>query len=255
LAFSPIEWLGECFFKKNRAVEQLVAHGSHNPEVVGSSPARATTQKWLLKMRYTWLLDNGHGGMINGAYMTDGKRSPMWEGGAVLYEGEFNRAVVNRLAELMTKAGYRYVKLTPQDQDISLQERVLRAKRWTDEFPCILVSVHANYGDGSGRAKGWEVFTTVGKTKSDKVATVFCNVFQERFSGATMRFDFSDGDPDKESNFYIIHRVSCPAILTENFFMDNRAECQGLLMTAKGRDDIAQAHFAAIAIIEEKGIE
>ena len=36
----------------------------------------------------TIILDAGHGGMINGKYQTKGKRSPVWEDGSVLYEGD-----------------------------------------------------------------------------------------------------------------------------------------------------------------------
>jgi hypothetical protein len=46
---------------------------------------------------YLWILDNGHGGMIDGVYQTPGKRSPVWPDGTQLFEGEFNRAIVKRL--------------------------------------------------------------------------------------------------------------------------------------------------------------
>ena len=39
---------------------------------------------------YLWILDNGHGGMIDGVYQTPGKRSPVWPDGTQLFEGEFN---------------------------------------------------------------------------------------------------------------------------------------------------------------------
>ena len=35
-----------------------------------------------------------------------------------------------------------------------------------------------------------------------------------------MRKDTSDGDPDKEANFYVLVHTSMPAILSENFFYD-----------------------------------
>ncbi|MEF1204613.1 hypothetical protein [Photobacterium damselae] len=41
-----------------------------------------------------FILDAGHGGIINGQYQTEGKRSPIWDDGSQLFEGEFNRAVV-----------------------------------------------------------------------------------------------------------------------------------------------------------------
>ena len=50
--------------------------------------------------KYTWLLDPGHGGIIDGVYQTAGKRSPKFPDGSVLYEGEFNRDVVGRIIKL-----------------------------------------------------------------------------------------------------------------------------------------------------------
>ena len=50
--------------------------------------------------RYTWLLDPGHGGFIDGVYQTAGKRSPEFPDGSRLYEGEFNRDVVSRIMDL-----------------------------------------------------------------------------------------------------------------------------------------------------------
>ena len=54
--------------------------------------------------RYTWLLDPGHGGMIDGVYQTKGKRSPSFDDGVVLYEGEFNRAVTKQILEYCDKS-------------------------------------------------------------------------------------------------------------------------------------------------------
>ena len=74
--------------------------------------------------KYLWLLDNGHGGVIDGLYQTEGKRSPVWDDGSVLYEGEFNRSIVNRLIEMLTAARINYVNIVPELEDISLNERL-----------------------------------------------------------------------------------------------------------------------------------
>jgi len=50
--------------------------------------------------RYTWLLDPGHGGFIDGVYQTAGKRSPMFPDGSQVFEGEFNRDIVRRIIDL-----------------------------------------------------------------------------------------------------------------------------------------------------------
>ncbi|MGB6268718.1 MAG: hypothetical protein WBF67_06855 [Olleya sp.] len=44
------------------------------------------------------LLDNGHGGLINGVYQTARKQVD-WQDKDIIYEGEFNRAIVNGIIE------------------------------------------------------------------------------------------------------------------------------------------------------------
>ena len=190
------------------------------------------------------LLDNGHGGLINGNYQTPGKRSPIWADGSQLFEGEFNRAIVNGIIEELTRLNIRYVNIAPEYEDISLAERVSRANAYDGE-KCFFVSIHSNAGGGTGS----EVYTTDGKTQSDPIATLFAQTFAKVFPECKFRADFSDGDPDKESNFYVIKNTKMPAILTENFFMDNEKECKELLMTRLGRQRIIDYHVKAIVAV------
>jgi N-acetylmuramoyl-L-alanine amidase len=46
-----------------------------------------------------------------------------------------------------------------------------------------------------------------------------------------------------------------PAILTENFFMDNEEECREILLTKNGRDLIAQYHVNAIKRVKQEIFE
>ena len=132
--------------------------------------------------------------------------------------------------------------LVPEESDISLPERCKRANEVSRQFEKVfLLSIHANAGGGTG----YECFTSVGKTKADDLATILCNQMQKDFPEWKMRFDFSDGDPDKESQFYILKHTSCPAILSENFFMDTEKDCR-FIMSEEGRERIAQSHFEAI---------
>jgi N-acetylmuramoyl-L-alanine amidase len=202
----------------------------------------------MLKNGFLWLLDNGHGGVINGVYQTLGKRSPDFgKPWGQLFEGEFNRSIVNRIVEKANYFGIRTVKICPEDQDISLSLRVKRANDWARKENTILVSVHANAGGGSGI----EVFTTPGRTKSDAIASLFIEKMEDEFPEAKFRFDYSDGDPDKESPFFLLKNTICPAILTENFFMDNILDCQCHLMSYEGRNRIADAHIKAMLYIEK----
>lgn len=185
------------------------------------------------------LLDNGHG------KETAGKRSPVWSDGSQLFEWEFNRDIVRRITEKLEADGIPYRVLVPEETDISLTERARRANEITKENngKAYVLSIHANAGGGTG----WEVYTSPGQTPSDAIATVFFEEAGREFvpDGWRMRSDYSDGDPDKEANFAILTKTTCPAILTENFFMDTEKDCR-FIMSEDGRERIANMHVAAI---------
>ncbi len=195
----------------------------------------------------TVLLDNGHGGLINGQYQTAGKRSPVWNDGSQLFEGEFNRAIVNGIIERLTPLGIPYVNLASEYRDVRLETRVKRANAYPRNSSFYL-SIHANSGGGHGS----EIFTSPGDTKSDKIATVFGNEYKIVFPDRKLRTDFSDGDLDKERRFYVLTKTKMPAILTENFFMDNEGECRNILMTREGRDKIVRYHINAVLKVKEE---
>ena len=99
---------------------------------------------------------------------------------------------------------------------------------------------------------GWEAWTSVGKTKSDEYCTIFYEEAEREFKGWKIRKDMTDGDPDKESQFYILKHTKCPAVLTENFFMDTEKDCR-FIMSHEARGRIAEAHFKAIKRIVNNG--
>jgi N-acetylmuramoyl-L-alanine amidase len=187
------------------------------------------------------LLDAGHGGIINGVYQTEGKRSPVWDDGSQLFEGEFNRWIVNRLAERLSMRSIPYVLICPEQTDITLRTRVKRANEYSNQ-DCLYVSVHSNAGGGSG----FEVFTSEGTTDSDRIANYFAEEFVKEFPDSPLRADLRDGDYDKDRNIYVIRHTSMPALLTENFFMDNESECRDILLTPSGRKRIVDFHERAI---------
>lgn len=198
--------------------------------------------------RFAVLLDNGH------ASTTQGKRSPIMENGKQLYEYEFNRDIVKRISKLLEKEHIIYKIITPEvDYDVPLSTRANRVNRYCEKFGknnCLLISVHANaMGDGKtwNKSRGWSVWTTKGKTKSDEYADIFFKEAQKTLPkyNMTLISDLSDKDYDFEENFTIIYKSWCPAILTENLFMTNKADCE-FLMSDRGRDIIAQIHVNAI---------
>jgi len=182
------------------------------------------------------LIDNGHG------IETKGKRSPVWQpDDAQLFEFEFNRDIANRVFRILKKENVDCELVTPQINDVSLVERVRRVNAWHQQTPCFLVSIHANAGGGTG----WEVFTSPGQTESDPLATVFFNEAKAWLPDFRMRTDYSDGDPDKEAKFYMLTKTMCPAVLTENLFMDNETDCR-FLLSEEGREIITYIHVNGI---------
>tara|TARA_R100000655_G_scaffold77944_1_gene117334 strand:- start:270 stop:1001 length:732 start_codon:yes stop_codon:yes gene_type:complete len=205
---------------------------------------------------YLWIFDPGHGGIIDGVYQTSGKRSPKWEDGTQLFEGEFNRAVVKRLIKLCNDNGIDCINLVDTEEDISLRKRTDKANDiWREQYDkggksCIYVSVHAN-GFSKESAHGWSVYTSEGETKSDRIAQVLAEKAAAEFPDSKMRRDTRDGDADKEANFWVLRKTVMPAILSENFFMTNRKESK-FLLSEEGRDRIAKIHFQMIEEVESQ---
>lgn len=182
------------------------------------------------------LLDNGHG------WNTPGKRSPVWEDGTYLYEWEFNRKLVREIKRRLDNLNITSIILVPEHEDISLSERVRRANRiYEDRKDSILISIHGNAGGGTG----WEAWTSVGETLSDHYAKILYNSAGEFLRGWRIRTDYSDGDPDWESQFYILKHTKCPAVLTENLFMDNEKDCK-FMLSDEGIETLAALHVDAI---------
>ncbi|MDR2584638.1 MAG: transglycosylase domain-containing protein [Prevotellaceae bacterium] len=181
------------------------------------------------------ILDNGHGND------TLGKRSPVWDDGTQLLEYEFNRDIVKRIAAGLQQKNIRCKILVSELEDIGLEERCKRANIIANEYKgkAILISIHANGGERSG----WECFTSAGKTDADDYAKILCEQFRADFGEWIMRF--SGPYLCRKENFHILKNVNCPAILSENFFMDTEKDCR-FIMSENGRERIATAHVKAI---------
>lgn len=116
------------------------------------------------------LIDNGH--CLN----TLGKRYP----DGTLIEAAYTREIGRRIVSDLTDRGYDAELLVPEDEDISLSERVKRVNAISSSCPAptehlapnvILISIHINAaGNGSKwtNATGWSVYTCKGQTASAK---------------------------------------------------------------------------------------
>ena len=187
-------------------------------------------------------IDNGHG------LMTAGKRSPDGQFREPFYNRELARRVVSDLRD----RGLDAELLVPEDDDISLAERVRRVNAacfLLGKQNVILVSIHVNAaGNGSKwlNATGWSVYTCKGQTASDMLAECLCQAAIKNFPGRRIRTDMSDGDMDWEEGFYILRKSLCVAVLTENFFMDSRSDLE-YLQSRAGKQAIIDTHVEGIA--------
>lgn len=187
------------------------------------------------------LLDNGHG------FDTPGKRSPDGH----FREYAYNRYLAYLIRERLSTIGLDVKILVPEREDISLKERCRRVNKICQQIgkdQVILISIHVNAA-GNGQnwldARGWSCFTTRGKTKADALATCLYEAAKNHLPGMKIRTDFSDGDPDIEKDFYIIRHTSCPAVLTENLFMDNQKDV-AFLESEEGSRAIVNLHVDGI---------
>ena len=225
--------------KSNEKQKQLVSYGGE------LEPAIVTTNRYpdYYKDLYI-ILDNGHG------EDTPGKRSPDGK----FREYRYARMMVGMIADKLEEMGIPYSILVPETNDISLQERVRRANKIHNEQHkngkvVILLSIHCNAaGRGEWKtARGWCAYTSRGTTESDTIATCLYQAAHEILDPKKIqiRKDTSDGDEDWEANFYIIYKSSMPAVLTENFFQDNKQDV-AYLESEEGKQDILSIHINGI---------
>lgn len=187
------------------------------------------------------LIDNGHG------ENTPGKCSP----DGLFREYKYVREIAEELERELIAKGYDAERIVKETVDVPLSERSRRINEICGRLGTanvILVSIHCNAA-GNGQewknARGWAAYTSKGNTKADKLADFLYKAAENNFPGKTIRKDFQDGDPDWEENFHMLAKTKCPAVLTENFFMDNQKDVSYLL-SLEGRTSIVRAHIEGI---------
>ena len=158
------------------------------------------------------------------------------------YEWKYVREIRERVVEQLKAEGYTNIYIVnPEDNDVSLVTRKNRINnKYADArkkgMKGFMISIHVNAA-GNGpwmNARGWSGWTSKGQTGGDILAN-------KLYEAA----DMSDGDPDWESNFYILKNTNCPACLTENMFQDNKEDVDWLL-SEEGKQAITDIHVKGI---------
>lgn len=154
-------------------------------------------------------VDPGHGGLDSGAV----GRNWLEEKTVVL-------SISRWVAEGLLEAGHEVMRTREEDVAVTLKKRCKLANEWGAD---VFISIHANASEAIGPG-GFEVFTSPGWTQADPIATAIFNSIRESFPELRGRVDSSDGDPDKESRFFVLAHTNMAAALVETAFISNPRE-------------------------------
>jgi len=184
------------------------------------------------------LIDNGHGENTPGKCSPDGR----------LREWSYTREIADKVVAGLRKLGIDAERIVKEDTDVPLSERCRRANAIYKETgkKAILISIHCNAA-GSGalwmNARGWSVFVSNNASASSKkLATSLCEV------AGSMKLQVRRPVPKQpywEQNLAICRDTNCPAVLTENFFQDNKDDVEYLLSPV-GKQANVQIHVEGI---------
>jgi N-acetylmuramoyl-L-alanine amidase len=187
------------------------------------------------------IIDNGHG------EDTAGKRSPDGR----LREYAYAREIAKRLqCALCHELGAGHVfLLTPETNDISLKERCQRANNLCKAHGAsnaLLVSIHNNAAGADGKwheACGWSAHVSLNASqKSKTLATCLAQAAEK--NGLRVR-KYTPQQPFITQNLAICRDTSCPAVLTENLFQDNKEDVD-FLLSEEGKQLITKVHVDGI---------
>lgn len=184
------------------------------------------------------LIDNGHG------ENTPGKRSPDGR----LREWSYTREIADMVVTDLRKLGIDAERIVKENTDAPLSERCRRANeiyRQTGK-KAILVSIHCNAA-GSGAswmdAHGWSVFVSNNASRNSK-KLADCLAWAACMQSVSVR-KYNPKQYYWQQNLAICRDTVCPAVLTENFFQDNRRDVEYLL-SREGKETVVRIHVEGI---------
>jgi len=191
--------------------------------------------------KFLYILDVAHGKDVPGKQSPDGR----------LKEWLWSRMFLQALHDLLTENNIDSVIPVTQDTEPGLTNRC----NLYNSIPGnkIMISAHNNAA-GMGTewmtARGFEIWTSPGQTRSDQIADIFGKHIKNDNPLLPFRSDFSDGDLDKEAKFTVLTGTHFPAILIENLFQDNRDDV-ALLMDKSFNGCLLQTYLKSILEVEQ----
>ena len=190
--------------------------------------------KSIVMDRFVVFIDAGHGGVDYSTtppkYHCLAQGKQFQHKGYTFFEGVWNRLVTDQVERKLERLQIPFIRTYAPIEDWPLSDRRDRVQFYLDAgYKGILISSHAN-ASPKHNARGWEVWTSRGQDKSDRLANILYGRTQTLLGNKIyrMRTDkWSDGDIDKEANFGIL-RNQCPSILIEHGFFDHPEDAEQL---------------------------
>lgn len=111
---------------------------------------------------------------------------------------------------------------------------------------CIYVSIHVNAAGSDGQwhnANGWQVCVSPVASNRSRMLAMALGLMADYHKLKVRR-----SNPDHlywEQSLYVLNRTHCPAVLTENLFMDNEKDVE-FLLSDEGRHTIERLHIEGI---------
>ena len=207
----------------------------------------------------TLLIEAGHGGMSpDGNYMTNEKDGKYFVHNEdfTAYEGVTNRQIAARLIDKLRAAGIPCIQIHHDYLDVPYLSLITDAvNKHAREKDCFHLSIHSDAiasktypTPGEKKAFGATVFTSVGQTAADPFAEIIATDLEAALkpTGWPLRKDIiSDGDKDREANFYVLKHTVCPSVLVELLYFDEINQAL-FLNSEKGQNLLAESLFQSI---------
>jgi|SRR5690625_1473640 len=163
-------------------------------------------------------IDAGHGGTDPGAQ------------GNGLREKDLTLTISKKIADILKDYNVSVKLSRTTDKTLSLKQRTDAANKWGADY---FLSVHINAGGGTG----YEDFIYNGLSDSSQTAkrrnTIHAEIIKQ-LSGVRNR-------GKKKANFHVLRESKMEAMLTENMFIDTKADADKLKSNAF-LNKVAQGH-------------
>lgn len=190
------------------------------------------------------LVDNGHG--IN----TAGKRSPDGRHREYAWCREIAKRIVQRLKD----EGFDAERIVTEENDVRLSTRCERVNAFCKRLGnknVMLVSVHNNAaGMGSEwmNVRGWCVYVYQGQygQQASKESKLLADCLYEEAKAMGWKIlQYLPAQTWWGKNLTILRKTNCPAVLTENFFQDNKEDVE-FLLSEEGKQQVVEHHIRGI---------